>query len=102
MRSHWLSEITEMEGRISTVNSERVLNARPRSWHASLVTAGCGAREEAQGPTCHPEVTGKGKTGRVNEREPLQASLARASADGSVTEEQGPPLKSPQWWPKAQ
>jgi hypothetical protein len=66
-----LSEITEMEGRISTVSSERVLNARPRSWHASLVTAGCEAREKAQGPTFHPEVTGKGKTGRVNLCEPL-------------------------------
>jgi len=66
MRSHWLSEITEMEGRISTVSSERVLNARPRSWHASLVTAGCEAWEKAQGPMFHPEVTGKGKAGRVN------------------------------------
>jgi len=62
-----VSEITGMEGQeCSTVSSERVLNARPRSWHASLVTAGCEAREEAQGPTIHPEVTGKGKAGRVN------------------------------------
>jgi hypothetical protein len=67
MRSHWLSEITEMEGRISTVSSERVLNACPRSWHASLVTAGCEAREKAQGPVFHPLVTGKGKTGRAND-----------------------------------
>lgn len=71
MRSHWLSEITGMEGRISAVSSERVLNARPRSWHAPLVTVGCEAREKAQGPTFHPEVTGKGKTGRVNKCEPL-------------------------------
>ena len=56
-----------MEGReCSTVSSERVLNARPRSWNASLATAGCEAREEAQGPLLHPEVTGKGKTGRAN------------------------------------
>ena len=60
-----MSEITEMEGReCSTVSSERVLNARPCSWHASLVTAGCEAREEAQGPVFHPLVTGKGKTGK--------------------------------------
>jgi hypothetical protein len=72
MRSHWESEITEVEGRVcSMVSSERVLNARSRSWHASLVTAGCEAREEAQGPMCHPEVTGKGKAGRVNVGESL-------------------------------
>lgn len=81
-----------MEGRLSTVISERVLNARSRSWHASLATAGCEAREKAQGPMRHPEVTGKGKTGRVNKREPPQASLPRTSADGGGTEEQGSPL----------
>jgi len=75
------------------VNSGRVLNACSRSWHASLVTAGCEAREEAQGPMCHPEVTGKGKTGRVNVGEPLEASLDETSGDGSSTEEQGPPLR---------
>jgi hypothetical protein len=80
MRSHWLSEITEMEGRVSTVSSERVLNARSRSWHASLVTAGCEAREEAQGLVFHPSVTGKGKTGRansVNPRKPRYPNLRR-------------------------
>jgi hypothetical protein len=67
MRSHCLSELTELEGRLwSTVSSGRVLNARPRSWHASLVTAGCEAREKAQGQVFHPPVTGKGKTGRAN------------------------------------
>ena len=67
VRSHCVSEITELEGRVwSTVSSERVLNARPRSWHAWLATAGCEAREEAQGPTIHPKVTGKGKIGRAN------------------------------------
>jgi hypothetical protein len=50
------------------VNSGRVLSARSRSWHASLVTAGCEAREKAQGPAFHPLVTGKGKTGK-GERE---------------------------------
>jgi hypothetical protein len=55
-----------MEGRLSTVSSERVLNARSRSWHASLVTAGYGAREKAQGLVFHPSATGKGKTGRAN------------------------------------
>jgi hypothetical protein len=72
MRSHWLSEITEMEGRVSIVSSERVLNARSRSWHASLVTAGREAREEAQGPMLHPLVTGKGKTGRANKVNPCK------------------------------
>jgi len=40
----------------------------------------------------HPSVTGKGKAGRANEREPPQASLPRTSGDGSSTEEQDPPL----------
>jgi hypothetical protein len=44
-----------------------VLNARSRSWHASLATAGCEAREEAQGPVFHPLATGKGKAGRAND-----------------------------------
>lgn len=69
-----------------------MLNARPRSWHASLATVGCEAREKAQGPMLHPSVTGKGKAGRANEREPPQASLPRTSGDGSSTEEQDPPL----------
>jgi hypothetical protein len=71
-----LSEVTEVEGREwSAVSSERVLNARSRSWRALLVTAGCEAREEAQGPVFHPLVTGKGKAGRanmVNPRKPRQ------------------------------
>jgi len=67
MRSHCVSEITGMEVECSAVSSERVLNARSRSWHASLATAGCEAWEEAQGPVFHPPVTGKGKTGRANE-----------------------------------
>jgi hypothetical protein len=63
--SHCVSEITEMEGReCSVVSFGRVLNARPCSWHASLATAGCEAREEAQGPLIHPGVTGKGKAGK--------------------------------------
>ncbi len=89
-----MSETTEREGReCSTVSSERVLNARPRSWHASLATAGCEAREKAQGPMLHPSATGKGKAGRANEREPPQASLPRPSGDGSPTGEQDPPLE---------
>ena len=66
MRSHCLSQLTELEGRKSTVSCEGVLNARPRSWHASLGTVVCEAREEAQGLVAHPLVTGKGKTGRAN------------------------------------
>lgn len=66
-----MSELTELEGRLwSTVNSGRVLNACPRSWHASLATAGCEAREKAQGLVFHPPVTGKGKTGRANHVNP--------------------------------
>jgi hypothetical protein len=38
---------------------------------ALLVTAGCGARGKAGGLPFHPGATGEGKTGRVNEREPL-------------------------------
>ena len=53
------------------VDLECVLDTRPRFWHASLVTAGCEAREKAQGLVFHPSVTGKGKTGRVNVSEPL-------------------------------
>ena len=64
MRSHCLSEITEIKGRIIDGYSGRVLSARSRSWHASLATAGCEAREKAQGPVFHPLVTGKGKTGK--------------------------------------
>jgi hypothetical protein len=37
--------------------------------HALLVTAGCEAWEEAQGPMLHPLVTGKGKAGRANKGE---------------------------------
>jgi hypothetical protein len=75
-RNHWaievrhevalVSEITGMEVGYSTVKSGRVLSARSRSWHASLATAGCEAREEARGPVFHPLVTGKGKAGRAN------------------------------------
>lgn len=71
MTSHCESELTELEGRrCLTVSSGRVLNARPRSWHASLATVGCEAREEAQGQVFHPPVTGKGKTGRANKVNP--------------------------------
>ena len=56
----------------STVSSELVLRTRSRSWHAPLVTAGCEAREKAQGPVFHPLVTGKGKTGRANEVNPCK------------------------------
>jgi hypothetical protein len=70
-----------------------VLNARPCSWHALLVTAGCEAREEAQGPTLHPSVTGKGKTGRAKDlnlckpRKPYLRKMERNS------EGQDPPLE---------
>ena len=59
-----MSEITEWEGRLSTVSFKRVLNACPHSWHASLATAGCEAREKAQGRMLHPSVAGKGKIGK--------------------------------------
>jgi hypothetical protein len=59
-----VSEITEWEGRISTVSFERVLNACPHSWHASLVTVGYEAQGKAQGRMLHPSVTGKGKIGK--------------------------------------
>jgi len=61
-----VSEITGMEAGCSAVSSGRVLDARSRSWHAPLATAGCEAREEARGPAFHPLVTGKGKAGRAN------------------------------------
>jgi len=60
------------------VSSGRVLDACPRAWHASLVTAGCEARVEAQGLVFHLPVTGERKTGRanmVNLRMPRQLQL---------------------------
>ena len=44
--------------------------ACPRPRRASLVTAGCEARGKAEGLLFHPGVTGEGKAGRVNVREP--------------------------------
>jgi len=88
-----VSEVTEMEGReCSTVSSERVLNARSRSWHASLATAGCEAREEAQGPVFYPLVTGKGKAGRANMVNPRKPRERKPREMECGTEEQGPPL----------
>jgi hypothetical protein len=81
-----------MEGREgSTVSSERVLNARSRSWHASLATVRCEAREEAQGPVFHPLVTGKGKTGRVNMVNPRKPRQRRPR-EMEATPGKGPPL----------
>ena len=74
------------------VSSGRVLDARPRAWHASLVTAGCEAREEVLGPVFHPSVTGEGKTGRandVNSRKPRYPELRKMGCNSG---EQDPPL----------
>ena len=57
--------------------------AWPRPRRASLATAGCEARGEAEGSLFHPGVTGKGQTGRVNVSEPpFDVSLCVSLADG--------------------
>lgn len=48
-----------------------MLKARPRSDMRRWQRRGVKLGGEAQGPSFHPGVTGKGKTGRVNVSEPL-------------------------------
>jgi len=93
MKSHCVSEITGMEVECSTVSSGRVLSARSRSWHAPLVTAGCEAREKAQGPVFHPLVTGKGKTGRANQVNSRKLRYPEPWRWDAVPGEQDPPLE---------